>query len=516
MSVHGVQHPAVSLAFGHGVDLPAQAARVRSAWVAGRQGRPPSLLVALLWVRECTNSVQMLEEWLDELFADYACTPEGWSEPQAARQVLAALNLKLFRERQGGARVPVLDAGLLLLHGDQAQLLQAGAIGLLRCRDAVLQCLPGREGQSLGGQAELALVQHNLCLSVGEALLLAPQPLLDVADRQGWRRACAEADDKSLEACLEPWLQAPGAAVLALPGRTDELPPPEPPGRWPAFADARPGAEVDGWTLLESCPYGPPGRMFRACGESGREALLWLAETAADEAFWQREWVLRRSPLRSLPQVLSARVARSHAFILFALPAPGMRSLEGWRTTRRTLSAERALALLVQLIAAVRALQRRGMQGLWLGPRQILVDERGQLLLLPEQAALLPGVAPQPLPADAVPLAPELRRGEHCDGRADQFAVAALLYWLIAGRWPAVARPGREVDSRYEPLAERVPEGWDGVLARALAPQPQGRYDALSELQRALEDCLRASRERSGAAAWAKGICAWLHRRWRG
>ncbi|MCY1496645.1 hypothetical protein D9M68_305850 [compost metagenome] len=517
MSVHGVQHPAVSLAFGHGVDLPAQAARGRVAWVAGRQGRAPLLLVALLWVRQCTNPVRALEAWLDEVFADYACTPEGWSEPQAARQVLAALNLKLFRARHGGASIPELDGGLLLLRGAQAQFLQAGAVGLLRCQAAALQTLPGRDGQSLGGQAELALTQHSLALAAGETLLLAPQPLLEVADLQAWRQACAQGVERSPEQLLQPWLQAPGAAVLVCPGEADHLPPPAPPLCWPALRAPQVGAAVDGWTLLEACSYGPPGRLFRARAEDGREALLWLAEQDADEAFWQREWVLRRSPLKSLPQVLSARVARRHAFLLFALPATGMRSLADWQASRRTLSAEAALAVLVQLIGAVRALQRRGMQGLWLSPRQILLDPRGQLLLLPEQAAILPGVARQALPDEAVPLAPELRRGERADGRADQFALAALLYWLLGGTWPEVARPHSTV-SGYAPLAERLPrlpEGWDGVLARALAPQPQARYEALSELQRALEDSLRAARERRGVSAWRQRFCArW--RRWRG
>ncbi|MGV8228549.1 hypothetical protein ACV338_30590, partial [Pseudomonas aeruginosa] len=39
---------------------------------------------------------------LDALFADYACTTEGWPEAQAARQVLASLNMQLYRRRRTG------------------------------------------------------------------------------------------------------------------------------------------------------------------------------------------------------------------------------------------------------------------------------------------------------------------------------------------------------------------------------------------------------------------------------
>lgn len=496
MSIERMDHRAVSLVQGHGIDLPAQAARARAMWLAGRQERSPVLLVALLWARECPDVVQALEHYLDALFADYRCTPEGWSETQAARQVLAALNQQLFRRQQSGRSIPQLDAGVLLLQDGEAQFLQAGAIGLLRYHGGSLQSLVGRDGMQLGMQAELALVQHSLPLTVGEALLLAPQPLLGVADLQGFRSACQALSRERLPALLRPLLQAPGAAVLLLPGAPESLPPAAPREQWPALREAVVGMQLDGWTLLGECPFGPPGRLFRACDESGREALLWLAEQAADDAFWQREWALRRSPLASLPQVLSSHRPRHHAFLLFELPPPGMRSLADWAAAHGPLDGACVLALLEQAIAAVRALQRRGMQGLWLNPRHMLIGEGGRLLLLPEHAALLPGVPRQRLPAEAIPLAPELRGTQPVDGHADQFALAALAYWLLSGQWPEVARAEGGPLSRYVPLANftaRLPAGWDGVLARALAPQPAARFEALSAFQQALQRPLQAA-----------------------
>ncbi|WP_271410545.1 protein kinase [Pseudomonas sp. Q1-7] len=500
MPLQLLEHPAVSLAQGHGLDLPTQAARARATWVAGRQGRPPSLLVALLWGCSCTNVVQVLGQYLDALFADYTCTPEGWSETQAARQVLAALNLQLFRRRQAGEPVPELSAGLLLVQDGEAHFLQAGAVGLVCFQSGPAEGLVGRPNP-LGEQAELAVIQHSLSLVPNRPLLMAPQPLLEVADLGALREACDNLQPGQLGGLLEPLLSAPGAAALVLPGEPHRLPPSAPCGHWPSLRGAAPGMEIDGWQLVAPCDYGPPGRLFQARDEE-REALLWLAEADADEAFWQREWVLRRSPVVTLPQVLSPRHVRRHAFLLFALPPAGVRSLARIREGRGPLDAGATLSILAQLIEAVRSLQRRGMQGLWLTPRQILLDEQGRLLLLPEFAAILPGVPRQAVPPQAIPLAPELRQGRAADGSADQFALAALAYWLLGGHWPEAARPEGDQSSRYVPLAGRVsgiPEGWDGVLAKALAPQPRARFEALSEFQLALERLLEQARRTAPA-----------------
>jgi len=496
MALQLLEHPGITLASGTGLDLPHQAARSRAMWLAGRQQRPPLLLVMLLWARHCPDVVQSLDRHLDALFADFRCTPQGWSETQAARQVLAALNLQLFRQRQAGQGMVELHAGMLLVQGDELQFLQAGSVGLARAQQESLHILSGREGQALGTQAELALVQHSLLPCRGEHLLLAPQPLLDVSNLQGLCQPGGEAPGE----LLQPLLQAPGAAVLLRVGENRCMAPALATAACPALRQITCGQLLDGWTLLRECPYGPPERVYVGRDESGREAVLWFADEDAGEAFWQREWALRRSPQQALPQVLSPHQARSHAYLVLAKPPRGMRNLSDWVAAHGKPDAQTLLSLVTQLIAAVRSLQRRGMQGLWLNPRQILLGDDGRVLFLPGAAVILPGVARQPVPEQAVPLAPELRSGRALDGRADQFALAALVYWLMSGQWPEAARGDVRPGHCYVPLATfatHVPQGWDGVLARALAPQPQARFEALSEFQLALQQPLQTRRSQA-------------------
>lgn len=58
MALQLLEHPGITLASGTGLDLPHQAARARAMWLAGRQQRPPLLLVVLLWARHCPDVVQ--------------------------------------------------------------------------------------------------------------------------------------------------------------------------------------------------------------------------------------------------------------------------------------------------------------------------------------------------------------------------------------------------------------------------------------------------------------------------
>lgn len=514
MSFERLHHPAIKLLCGHGIDLPLQAARARATWLPGREGRAPVLVVVLLWARECTDVVRALDAYLDGLLADCGSTPNGWSDAQAMRQVLAGFNQQLFRQAQAGHSRAQIHAGVLLVRGVDAQLLQVGAIGLRRYQQGQTQSLVGRDCQPLGTQPELALVQHSLTLTPGERLVLAPQALLDVLGLQG----LGGGSEAPLPQLLAPLLNAPGAAALLLLGEPGSAPLVAPREPWPAVTGAQPGLQLDGWTLLAACPYGPPGRVFHAADARGREAMLWLADRAADEVFRQREWLLRRSSIVSLAQILSSPQPREHAFWACEPASKSARSLLSWVGEHGPVDGVTILAWLDQLIAATRGLQRRGMQGLWLDPRSILLEDGARLLLLPEHAALLPGVPRQALPEHAVPLAPEVRAGQALDGRADQFALAALVYWLVCGRWPEAAQADAVNNSRYVPLAQfnvRVPPGWDGVLARALAPRPQARFEALSEFHQALQQPLlhhavAPDRARRGRQGWHVAVLALL------
>ena len=86
--------------------------------------------------------------------------------------------------------------------------------------------------------------------------------------------------------------------------------------------------------------------------------------------------------------------------------------------------------------------------------------------------------------------APEQLRGEPLDVRADIYAVAATLYYLLTGRPPLDAPDYRELVSKVvseKPLSPRVlrrdiPRGLAAVVLRCLAKAPAGRPQSYAEL----------------------------------
>jgi serine/threonine-protein kinase len=95
-------------------------------------------------------------------------------------------------------------------------------------------------------------------------------------------------------------------------------------------------------------------------------------------------------------------------------------------------------------------------------------------------------------------MAPEQIEGREVDLRADLWAVAALVYRMLTGRYPfgsgAVADVGSAiVDADFDPPTEHAPDlppAIDAWMERALAKDPDARFSSAGELSSALADAL--------------------------
>jgi serine/threonine-protein kinase len=97
-------------------------------------------------------------------------------------------------------------------------------------------------------------------------------------------------------------------------------------------------------------------------------------------------------------------------------------------------------------------------------------------------------------------MSPEQGAGGSADPRADQYALACVLYEMLAGDPPFQGRTAQNVIARHRAdprphvrtLRETVPDGVDAAIARGMAIHPADRFANASDFVRGLEAALTA------------------------
>ena len=167
-------------------------------------------------------------------------------------------------------------------------------------------------------------------------------------------------------------------------------------------------------------------------------------------------------------------------------------------------AVEAALAI----ARAAAAAHARGVVCLDVTPDNVVGTPDGGFELFDSGSARALPDAPVPLadagatPGTVAYLAPEQIRGHRVDARGDQFAIGVVLYELVTGGHPFVARTpaatlARMLGAAAEPLdaqlAESRPAGGhvidriDGIVMRCLQKQPDQRFADTAALVAALE-----------------------------
>jgi eukaryotic-like serine/threonine-protein kinase len=184
-----------------------------------------------------------------------------------------------------------------------------------------------------------------------------------------------------------------------------------------------------------------------------------------------------------------------------AVPFIVMEYIEG-RTLRDVLRAEgslqatRAMEIAAEICSALDYSHRAGIVHRDIKPANVMITRTGSVKVMDfgiaravaDEAATVTQTAA--VIGTAQYLSPEQARGETVDARSDVYSTGCLLYELVTGRPPFVGdspvavayQHVREVPPLPSTLNADIPRALDSVTMKALAKNPQNRYQTAGEM----------------------------------
>jgi eukaryotic-like serine/threonine-protein kinase len=157
-----------------------------------------------------------------------------------------------------------------------------------------------------------------------------------------------------------------------------------------------------------------------------------------------------------------------------------------------------------QILSALRFAHRHGIVHRDIKPHNVLVDREGRVKVTDfgiARAGTSQMTETGSIVGTAQYLSPEQARGGEVDQRSDLYSLGVVLYELLTGRTPFDGDTPVEIAMKHlsnvpqQPSALRkdIPPELDMVVMRALAKDPEDRYQSADEMEADLERVLRGA-----------------------
>lgn len=459
--------------------------------------------------------------------ADYYCTSDAWSVKTSGLRVLTAINSWLHaRSRRAGPgfdrdRGHVCTVSALVVKSRTAYLFHVGDARIFRLQGRSLEPLTtdhrvvsGGESllaRALGADASVEIDTHAEPVEVGDVFVLATDGVyehvaaafvadaiaaagddLDAAARAIVEEAFARGSPDNLTVQVVRVDRLPSGAVEEVLERSGDLAPP------PALA---PRMVFEGYRILRTLKESHRSHIHLAVDEATGETVVLKApsvDAAADpdqlKRFMLEEWIARRIDNAHVLKARAPTRRRDHLYVV-------MEHVEGqtlaqWMIDHPEPDLETVRGIVEQIARGLRAFHRKEMLHQDLRPDNVMIDTAGTVKIIDFGSTRVAGLAELSSTERGDILgtvqytAPEYFLGEPGTTRSDLFSLAVIAYQMLTGRLPygaEVAKTRTRLQQRrlrYVSALDaqgRIPPWIDGVLQRALDPDPARRPEALSE-----------------------------------
>jgi len=461
--------------------------------------------------------------------ADYYCTPDAWSVKTSVERVVTATNSWLHAQTQRSQYRYEQDRGYvctfsaLVLKSRTAHVFHVGDTRVYRLVEARLEQLTTDHrvhvgggqaflGRALGIDPHVDIDYLAVPVRPGELFLMTTDGVHEHMDAGFVAAAIARhADDldaaaraivdEALRRGSDDNLSAQILRIDAVPEHgADELfqqlgslsvPPP-----------IEPRMAFDGYTILRELHVSHRSHIHLARDDATCQ-IVTIKTPSTDlrddpaylERFLLEEWVARRI---DSPHVLKAHsAARARRYLYVASEYIDGQTLAQWMRDHPQPRIDAVRSIVEQIARGLRAFHRLEMLHQDLRPDNVMIDAHGVVKLIDFGAVRVAGLAEmtnlergEEILGTEQYTAPEYFVGEGGTPRSDQFSLGVIAYQMLTGRLPYGAQVARLrshaalAKLHYAPAfdADREIPAWiDGVLRKAVHPNPSKRHDSLSE-----------------------------------
>ncbi|HZR86600.1 MAG TPA: bifunctional protein-serine/threonine kinase/phosphatase [Bradyrhizobium sp.] len=495
------------------------------------------------------------ESAVKAFLSDYYCTSESWSVKTSVQRVLAATNSWLYSQTRRGPYAYDMDGGYvctlsaLVIKSTTAHIFHVGDCRVYRLAGHSLEQLTEDHrialssqqiylGRALGISPQLEIDYQAVQVERGDVLVLAtdgvyehvderfivgtltdPSLGLDDAARAVVEEALRRGSDDNLTIQIVRVEELPDAAVDEVSAKANELP-------LPPLLNAR--MTFDGYVIVRDIHSSSRSHIYLALdGETNGLVAIKIPSIdlrdnpAYLKRFLTEEWIARRI---NSPHVLKpCPPSRRRNYLYVVTEFVDGQTLAQWMIDNPKPDLETVREIVEQIAKGLRAFHRMEMLHQDLRPENIMIDKTGTVKIIDFGSVRVSGVA-EAAPSDDEILgteqytAPEYFLGEGGSARSDMFSLGVIAYQMLTGRLPYGAQAARvRTRAQSRKLKYRsalddncdIPSWVDGALKRAVHPNPDRRYESLSEflfdLRQPNPDYLRASIpliERNPALFW--------------
>jgi len=459
---------------------------------------------------------------------DYYCTSDAWSVKTSAQRVILAINSWLHSQTKQSPyrfdkdRGYVCTFSALVFKSNTAYLFHAGDTRIYRLRGGELEQLTEdhririSESQSylnraLGVNPELEIDYHSLSLEVGDIFILATDGVYEFTNNTLLQQCIAEHNEDLNQAASIIIEKALGAGsgdnltiqivrIAKLPNQSaDEVvqqltEKPFPP-------DLKEGAVFDGFEVLRKVHISSRSHVYLALDlKSQQQVIIKIpsvdlrGDPAYLESFLMEEWVARRINNSHVLKPFTQSQPRNYFYIVTEYIKG--QTLAQWMIDNPKPDMETVRDIVEQLARGLLAFHRLEMLHQDLKPENIMIDNKGRIIIIDFGSTHVAGIEEMASPIDrqhilGIPqyMAPEYFLGDGGTTRSDLFSLGVLTYQMLSGRLPY----GMEVPKARTKAAQlklaytsvldderEIPMWVDEAIRKAVHPDPFKRYEELS------------------------------------